>query len=606
MRDRNALNPTYIITYKYRAGDRSNSTNNCQVVNVYCSRHLPCTLNRKIQRLYQQKEDKNCFYWTLMIALGRVPGGFTHESRELYTSPTGLAEIQRMRTMMVDWWRSCPEDVRHSSMWRWMVTFQKYCGRETMRVTQEVATSAQCGNMKYVTCIIEKLNLLDSDEMKKDVSCRLPNLLEELRRGIVASMYTNERTYDFNYKAYTLLKEWSDEVVTGGGRPSTEGEEESEINEVLLRMAFAKLVLYVINHRFSKLTLFKNGYRFDVEEFDRMEQMNVGVKIEEYISAAAVFNTIIVALMLEVSDRMWYKEDPDKVHACIDQTIVQVFGSVEGRPFAIRIMEWKDARRLVEEKNAVLIARSTGHVQPTCARTCPAYLPETHSSTICSLGYVLRSTRNVRAEIAKCTRTPCTICDKSVVRSLQLPFLYALVLACRLLQPGFRYCCDKIVQCGDIWTWLDKLQKASVEWWEIQPREVVASIHENFNSRFVDEVNASNTFKDSDEAVLLSETPQLSMTDLNLQKLVTWETAYALSNVLQKRIFVVRGLDNIRAYGSPGVISNVEWENVVDALGDSTGVCCFTPATSDNDNFDVTHVAVPLWILRTPIVEKVS
>ena len=42
------------------------------------------------------------------------------------------------------------------------------------------------------------------------------------------------------------------------------------------------------------------------------------------------------------------------------------------------------------------------------------------------------------------------------------------------------------------------------------------------------------------------------------------------------------------------MLARVKWTDVVTALRDGSGVCCFTAATSNDNNFDITHVAVPL------------
>ena len=593
MRDHNALNPMHIIMYKYRAVNKRSRSNND--FEKYYRRHLPCILNRKIQYLYQEKNDRNCLFWTLMIALGRVPDGFSHESRDLYVSQAALNEIQTMRSMMVGWWRSRPDAELYSPKWRWMVTLKKYYCQVSTRAAREVATAAQRGETNYVTFIINELKLQHSNEIQEVVSRRLIELFRELHRAIVARGYRNDRDYDFRKAVHVLLDQWSNEVVTGNGTSSTGREDEGEIDETLLRRTFAIIVLSKIEDEFANLRLFENGYRFHAAELDNMEQMNVDAKTEEFIAAAAVFQKPIVILdLFYVDDDMWHNEDLDKMHAGIEQIIVKVVGGFKEQPYILRDMEWKDARRLVEENNAILIGMTQRHVEPTCVRTGPAYFPATHSSIICSLGYILRSTRNVGTEIAKCSWTSCTVCDKTVDKSAQFSFMYALVLACRLIkQPAFRYCCDTFKKCKDLWDSFSKLKVESIEWWLQQTNEVLVSIHKKCKLRFVYEVNASNTPKHND--AILSETLRLSMRGLRSQKFVTWETAYALSNMLHKRIFVVRGLDNIRAYGSPEVNAKVEWENVIDDLRDGSGVCCFTSATSDNDNFDVTHVAVPLW-----------
>ena len=139
MRDDNAINPMH-LKQEFRA------TNSTKTSNRLCpARHLPCTINRVIQRLHQSEGDGNCFYWSIMIAMKLVPSGLSADSIELYESEAAKRQIQDMRTKMLTWWRNRPLE-QYKFGRRWMISLEDYYKRYAKETAQKI--ESDCNGLK--------------------------------------------------------------------------------------------------------------------------------------------------------------------------------------------------------------------------------------------------------------------------------------------------------------------------------------------------------------------------------------------------------------------------------------------------------------------------
>ena len=121
-------------------------------------------------------------------------------------------------------------------------------------------------------------------------------------------------------------------------------------------------------------------------------------------------------------------------------------------------------------------------------------------------------------------------------------------------------------------------------------------MHKKVGFRFVVNMSAC-TVSDTERYIPLNEIFAMDLTILDsLNNFKMWESVVGAANELQKIIFVVRGSGehDITGYGGNLVRFTASWADVMSALQDKSGVCCFTAASTDVDDFEVTHVVVPV------------
>lgn len=578
MRDVHTMHLMHAMKNKYGSVTQTNAQSYAEIC-VRKSQHLPCTINHKIQCLYQEPTDKNCFYWTMMIALGRLPPGFSNESKDLYTSEIAKQEIQRMRINVTEWWCNRPDAERYHPARRWMVTLEQYYKRYCKEVAQKIATEMNVKDLvRYIRPRVQDTQTMREEEA---IGVRFRQLYDELTRLVTAQGYDEQYEVSFKGQCYFVLDQWSKQLRPYGVGPTCaendgnndelSGGSTVVDDEIVLKEIFATVVFSHMQGTFVTLKSFKDHeYRYDEAKFDSIKRMNVGTHDEEAIAVAAIFKKIIIELFMYDACSMWdddQSDNNDNEWTRIDRTLVKLYGTKKN-PCEITYMRWKKARRFADN-GAILVATTACHIEPVCSITGPQYLPDRYIRAIRRLGCILRSTSR---------------------------FGDALALACGLMPAGFQYCCDELTSKTTLVC--NQLIRRSVQWWKKQEDQYIASMHARRPLRFVYDINQTLVPKRPQD-VELSPNLRLDMRTLYCDtKLGAWETAYALSHVLEKRIFVVRGLDNITGYGGTSVVSKAEWTDVVDALRLGTGVCCFTPATQDDDNFDVTHVIVPLYTFR--------
>jgi len=565
MRDDNAINPMH-LKREYRASNNSIKERS----NHFCeARHLPCTINRVTQRLHQSEGDGNCFYWSIMIAMKLMPNGLSADSIELYESEAAKRQIQDMRTKMLAWWRDRPLKEKYNLGRRWMTTPLSYCKRYARQTARKIAHAGNNGEHEYTTSIIEKLKLSPSPETQQKITKHLIHLyLVELLRALRNEGHDDYWEYPFSAQCYYRLHKWSIDMKSTTiftNEIDTLLQTEKGINT--LKYRFARLVLSELKKGFKKLDLYDGVAAFDEAEFNKMGEMDAGALNEEFIGAAAIFDTVIIKLHIDSSTLIEDKQD----HTCTTETRVALYGTIKERPDEVICTTWTEAKQILQNKKAILIAATEGHVEPVCRSHDPHYLLNKQREDIRESGYRLRSIFNDNRNIPRLG--------------------YALVLAFGQMQPGFRYCCEEST-FEDVKRPYKKLIKKSIKWWKQRKSQKLVRMHKQFELRFVHDIDKD--VPPDDVNVMLTDELQLDMHELTNLKFEEWETAVALANKMKKRIFVVRGRGSVVGYGGPAVRARAKWDEVVTALRDKSGVCCFTAATSNDDSFDITHVAVPL------------
>lgn len=187
--------------------------------------------------------------------------------------------------------------------------------------------------------------------------------------------------------------------------------------------------------------------------------------------------------------------------------------------------------------------------------------------------------------------------------------MYALMLACEPKKSGFRYCCTPIYREEFVARCTQILQQYKE--WISTPKNYRTMLHAFYSngthkSDLVYKI--SNKLNHNPKNVKLKDDLYFdkdTFDKIDSSKLFRkWESAVVLAYVLDKMIFVVRVVghkNTSMGYGPPLYTFEAEWTDFVKSLKDGNGVCCFTRSTSEQDNndFDVTHVVLPLTSTST-------
>ena len=554
---------------------------------------MPCTLGHMVRRLKQKSGDINCFFWSIIIALKLPLPGLSYDRIEAEAPASALHLIQKLRTEIVSWWEAQPPQKKYSHDRRWMVTRARYHATHYMQIADTIANATAAQDTTYTEWILGNQTLVVHPTTNEEIAEHISRLYDELQRYCVIPQHRLAN-------GYYLISSWlndssvfnaqTEEVLAYWIPPSTTVEQKKRVQgggnvPKSFKYVFAKLVQHETDVELERVesvtTPWTGTLYFDKGILDDIGRMNVRVASEEYIAISAMYHKIILEFPLS---HVQHGEDE----------LVRAYGVDEETPDMPDYLTWSDAKQYIHSNRAIMLVVEQGHNDPVCAMDVPPYLLPTQRSEIRESGRVLRS-----------------VCIFK--KHWLLPLEYALTLTSVEAE---NYPCCRVVKENDAIDWALKHRAQCNSWWRAEENQpYIVAMHQKFRLSFVvhnnevanidDDAGTKDNYSKLDDKLSIdwrkfdafasqggtllsvSERPFNGLTFRRHDAVVS-------ANVLQKVVFVVRDEDDITGYGGPLVTFTASWDDVMRALHDGSGVCCFTATSTELDDFEVTHVVVSL------------
>lgn len=556
-------------------------------------RHAPCRIDYNVRHLNQREKDQNCFYWTMIIALKLLPPDESYDEVEERVPQCAITLMRQMRKQIVEWWYAHP-DILYKRDRRWMSSLDKYFEQNSMHAVMQIIEETNNGSVEHVDKMIKYLLEHDSHSNKKvclqftppsnDERERMSHLIQTV---LPTSLPDDRRPeYEANRKKCSqILTHWRNDAKYLNLNLNFNV---NNSDTVELKHALFWLVRSKMRRDFEQLEYSDcDRIRFNKVLLDEIETTNVGALTEEYIAVAAIYTKPIVELninqdrrppLMNLPKRKLSADEPT-TYQLVEARWVTVYGTRTQQPDHVEQLTWSSARQLVLEGRGVVVLALTNHVDPVCPRNYPSYLTTERRTEVERMGYVVRNLRYLEWE--------------------EYRLAYALALTCTEMPRHFRQCCSQ-VSVEKMEKWIEHLKLRCIEWWCSLDRKEVVDIHRAFGLKFVrkrERVIRAIIRNDDNNHLDINDNDYLDINDdgyLDIDRatiesltFADWETVLALSNVVNKYIFIFRGADDLTRYGGPLRRVDSSWTEVIQAIPSDNAVCCFA-----SGGFVITHVVV--------------
>ena len=568
-------------------------TDSKDIIHNNPSIHGLCTIGRIGRKLHNT--DVNCFYWSMIIALDRFQGRYSYEQIETIRPSYALKEILRLRIEIFNWWNAQMQidKIRrkvYAPERNYMVNMPTYVILETMPTCMNIAADRNV-DAPHIKFIIDTLHLKDSIASRIYLVHQISKLMNIT---LPTEVFSNKDQDEFKcgeqaVKYYECLMSWHAKWPASV-RNKTNRLLIDEVEDDMLKGIISKFIYHAIQNQFYTLperTLDDKlvEFRFYKEEFHSILDMDAGTCNDEYIAIAAIHKVVIFCLSYTETELL--ERELQELIRLNDPKCIKAFGLSHDDPFETRMVKWSEARPYLLKNRAIATGKIVTdgvahHVSPVSTICPPIYVTNEQLRDIEENGrYFLRS-----------------LCNAANYGKDVPAFLYALMLACAPMPRGFRYCCT-ILHETYVEKWLNHIASQYLQWWKnpssVVKIELIIRLHTTsalptfvYSTRTP---NANDIVIDTQSRIYIDtqKLDAITMPEL-CQK---WVNAVVFAHILGKTIFVVRGTANITAYSESEIRYNATWEDVMSSLRKKEGVCFFTRESTDENDFDVTHVVLP-------------
>jgi len=564
-------------------------------------RHAPCRIDYNVRHLNQREKDQNCFYWTMIIALKLLPPDESYDEVEERVPECAITLMRHMRKQIVEWWYAHP-DILYKRDRRWMSSLDKYFEQNSMHAVMQIIDETNNGSVEHVDKVITYLAEHTPPSNKKVCLQLTPASLQLTPASLQFTPPSNDERERMSHLIQTVLatslpddrrpeyeanRKKCSQILTHWRNDAKYFNLNSNLNRnhsdtVELKHALFCLVRSKMRRDFERLEYSDcDRIRFNKVLLDEIETTNVGALTEEYIAVAAIYTKAIVELnvnqdrrppVMNLPKRKLSADEPT-TYQLVEARWVTVYGTRTQQPDHVEQLTWSNARQLVLEGRGVVVLALTNHVDPVCPRNYPYYLTIERRTEIERMGYVVRNLRYLEWEEHR--------------------LAYALALTCTEMPRHFRQCCSQ-VSVEKMEKWIEHLKLRCIEWWCSLDRKEVVDMYRAFGLKFVRERKRDiqerpNDIDNNDHIDINDDDDHIDIDRATIESLTfaDWETVLALSNVVNKYIFIFSDADNLTRYGGPLRRVDSSWTEVIQAIPSNNAVCCFA-----SGGFDITHVVV--------------